>query len=110
MSTTYHPQTDGQTKHVNQELKQFVQNFINYKQNDWDELLPAAEFTYNNHIHSLTQQVVLFMTDTRRLPQMGFKPNGLHSAMESTNEFCDQITSGVSEAKAALVKAKVGSG
>jgi hypothetical protein len=101
-STAYHPQTDGQTERVNQELEQFVCILTSYKQDDWDELLLAAEFAYNNHIHSSTQQVP-FMTDTGRLPQMGFEPNGMRSADESV---CNRIAAGVSEAKAALVKAK----
>jgi hypothetical protein len=104
-STAYHLQTDGQTKHVNQELEQFVRIFMSYKQDDWDELLPAAKFAYNNHVHSSTQQV-LFMTDTGHLPRMGFEPNGRHSTDESVNEFHDWIAARVSEAKAALVKAK----
>jgi hypothetical protein len=104
-STAYHPQTDGQTERVNQELKQFVCIFTSYHQDDWDELLPAAEFAYNNHVHSSMQQVP-FMTDTGCLPRMGFKPNGRSSADESVHEFCDWIAAGVSEAKAALVKAK----
>jgi len=104
-STAYHPQTDGQTERVNQEMEQFIRIFTNYKQNDWDDLLPAAEFAYNNHIHSSTQQVP-FMTDTGRLPRMGFEPNGVRSKVESVNEFRDRIASGVSEAQAALVKAK----
>ena len=87
-STAYHPQTDGQTERVNQEMEQFIRIFTNYKQDDWDDLLPAAEFAYNNHIHSSTQQVP-FMTDTGRLPQMGFEPNGLRSKVESVNEFRD---------------------
>jgi hypothetical protein len=37
---------------------------------------------------------------------MGFEPNGMRSADESVNKFRDRITAGVSEAKAALVKAK----
>jgi hypothetical protein len=37
---------------------------------------------------------------------MGFEPNGRRSADESVNEFRDWIATGVSEAKAALVKAK----
>src|ERR1700733_4698630 len=46
------------------------------------------------------------MTDTGRLPRMGFEPAGARSGVESANEFRDRIASGVSEAKAALVKAK----
>jgi hypothetical protein len=46
------------------------------------------------------------MTDTGRLPRMGFEPNGRRSTDESINEFCDQIAAGVSKTKAALVKAK----
>jgi hypothetical protein len=48
--------TDGQMEHVNQELEQYLQVFVNECQDDWDELLPMAEFQYNNHIHSSTQQ------------------------------------------------------
>jgi hypothetical protein len=103
--TIYHLQTNGQTECVNQELKQFVHIFTSYKQDNWDELLPAAEFMYNNHIHSSTHQVP-FMMDTSCLPQMGFEPNGMCSANKSVNEFHDQIAARVSEAKAVLIKAK----
>jgi hypothetical protein len=37
---------------------------------------------------------------------MGFEPNGRCSADESINEFHNRIAAGVSEAKAALIKAK----
>ena len=67
--------------------------------------MPGAEFAYNNHIHSSMQQVP-FMTDTGRLPRMGFEPNEMRSTVESVNEFRDRIASSISKAKAALVKAK----
>ena len=90
---------------MNQELEQYLRIFTNYQQDDWNELLPAAEFSYNNHIHSSTQQVP-FMMDTGRPPRMGFEPDGPRSHLEEVNEFRDRITTGVSEAKAALTKAK----
>ena len=62
-STAYHPQTDGQTKRVNQELEQFLRIFIGERQDDWYPLLPLAEFSYNNHVHSSTQQTP-FLLDT----------------------------------------------
>jgi len=55
-STAYHPQTDGQTEQVNQELEQYLRIFVGERQDDWYTLLPLAEFSYNNHIHSSTQQ------------------------------------------------------
>jgi hypothetical protein len=51
-------------------------------------------------------QQVPFMTDTSRLPRMGFEPNGMCSADKSVNKFCDWIAAGVSEAKAVLIKDK----
>jgi hypothetical protein len=62
-TTAYHLQGDGQTERVNQELEQYLRLFINQHQDDWDKLLPFAEFQYNNHIHSATQQVP-FLLDT----------------------------------------------
>jgi len=43
-SIAWHPQTDGQTEHVNQELDQYLQLFVNERQDDWYNLLPLAEF------------------------------------------------------------------
>ena len=33
---------------MNQTLEQYIQVFCNYQQDNWDELLPLAEFAYNN--------------------------------------------------------------
>ena len=37
LSTAYHPQTDGQTERINQEIWTFLQHYVNYKQDDWME-------------------------------------------------------------------------
>jgi len=72
MSTAYHPQTNGQTEWVNQELEQYLQIFVRERQDDWYALLPLAEFSYNNHIHLSTQQTP-FLLDTGRHPRIGFE-------------------------------------
>ena len=52
LSTTFHPQTNGQTKRVNQVLEQYLRCVVSYQQDDWTMFLPMAEFTYNNTLHS----------------------------------------------------------
>ena len=59
----YHPQGDRQMEQVNQELEQYLQLCTNWRQYDWDNLLPFAEFQYNNHVHTTTQNVP-FLLDT----------------------------------------------
>src|SRR5882724_4959654 len=60
ISTAYHPETDGQTERVNQILEQYLWVYINYQQDDWVNLLPLAEFTYNNTSHSVTMVTPFF--------------------------------------------------
>jgi len=72
-STVWHPQTDGQTECVNQELDQYLWLFVNEQQDNWYDLLPMAEFQHNNHVHSATQQPP-FLLNTGRLSHMGFEP------------------------------------
>jgi transposase InsO family protein len=104
-TTAYHPQGDGQTERVNQELEQYLRLFVNQRQDDWADLLPLAEFQYNNHVHSATQHQP-FLLDSGRLPRMGFEPDRPRSRLESVNEFADRMKSTLEEAKAALAKSK----
>jgi len=104
-STAYHPPTDRQTEQVNQELEQYLQIFVGERQDDWYTLLPLAEFSYNNHIHSSTQQTP-FLLDTGRRPQMGFEPHQPPSCFEVVNEFTDRMKDTLEEAKSVLAKAK----
>jgi len=104
-TTAYHPQGDGQTERVNQELEQYLQLFINHRQDDWVGLLPFVECQYKNQVHLSTQHPP-FLLDTGHVPQMGFKPDQPLSHMESINEFKDRMTDTLEEAKAALAKSK----
>jgi len=90
-TTVYHPQGDGQTEWVNQELEQYLCLFTNQRQDDWMGLLPFTEFQYNNQVHSSTQHPP-FLLDTGRVPRMGFKLDQPRSHMESVNEFKDWMT------------------
>ena len=54
-STAYHLESDGQTERVNQTLEQYLRIYCDFHQDDWSQLLPLAEFTYNNSKNSSTQ-------------------------------------------------------
>jgi hypothetical protein len=47
-SLAYHPQTDSQTKRVNQILENMLRACVLEHQGSWDQNLPWAEFSYNN--------------------------------------------------------------
>jgi len=78
VTTAYHPQDNGQTEQVNQELEQYMCLFFNEHQDNWDNLLPLAEFQYNNHVQATMQQTP-FIVDMGHHPQMGFKPHQAES-------------------------------
>src|SRR5882724_6430420 len=62
LSTTYHPETDGQIERVNQILEQYLRVYINYQQDNWVNLLPLAKFVYNNTSHLATMVTPFFAT------------------------------------------------
>jgi hypothetical protein len=47
-SSTYHPQTTGQTERVNQILEDMLRACVLSAKGPWDSWLPLAEFSYNN--------------------------------------------------------------
>ena len=54
MSTAFHPETDGQTERVNQTIETFLRPYLSQEQDDWADLLPLAEFAYNNSATTAT--------------------------------------------------------
>ena len=52
LSTTFHPQKDGQAEHTVQTLEDILRAcIIDFKRN-WNESLPLVEFSNNNRFHS----------------------------------------------------------
>ena len=46
--TTYHPETDGKTKRVNQVMEDMLRMYVMDNQTQWEKYLPLVEFSYNN--------------------------------------------------------------
>jgi hypothetical protein len=49
MSSTFHPQTNSQKEWMNCTVEQILRLYIDYRQTNWEELLPSVEFAINNH-------------------------------------------------------------
>ena len=102
LSIAFHPQTDGQTEQMNQELEQYLRFFVDHRQKDWLEWLVLAEFVVNNKVHTATK-VSSFMTNYGRELRMGgdIRKRG---KVESVIEFVERMKKVYEEAKAALKK------
>jgi len=102
LSTAFHPQTDGQTERQNQTKEQYLQAFRNHKQDNWVELLPLADFTYNNTIDASTR-ITSFWANYHYHLVMQFKapkqPSSLNSEIEA-----DTFAAGLEETHQTLRK------
>jgi hypothetical protein len=62
MSFSFHPQTDGQTKRVNQILETYLQHFVSVGLNDWHTLLSRSEFAHNAAINETIRMAPFKLT------------------------------------------------
>jgi len=52
MSSAYHPQTNGQSERTIQSLEDLLRSYVLDHMENWNDVLPLVEFTYNNSYHS----------------------------------------------------------
>ena len=55
LSSSYHPQTDGQTEVANRIVEQYLRAFVHRKPSSWGHFLLWAEWSYNTSCHSGTE-------------------------------------------------------
>jgi len=104
LSTVYHPQTDGQTKRINQELEQYLRVFIDHRQEQWPDWLEIAEFAYNNKIYTATK-ISPFKVNYGQDPRMAFEGRR-KGKYEAVGKFVERMKKIQEEAKAVLEKAQ----
>ena len=103
-STAYHPQTNGQTEWVNQEVEQYLRIYINHHQDDWVDWLPIAEFSLNNKIQTSTGYLPFFINRGHHLNNEGTLPR--QSTNEAATAFTNRMKGIHEDCQAALIKAK----
>uniref|UniRef100_A0A8C5MRU9 Integrase catalytic domain-containing protein n=1 Tax=Leptobrachium leishanense TaxID=445787 RepID=A0A8C5MRU9_9ANUR len=104
LSTAYHPQANGQTERTNATLEQYLRCFVTYLQSDWNDLLPIAEFVYNNQIHKSTSMTPFFI-NTGRHPSM-LPGSSLYTPCPAVNDRLQSISEITNKVKRMLQRAQ----
>ena len=74
----YHPQSDGETEGVNQEVETYLCIFCGNHPMSWSESISHAEFAHNHCVHWVTNQFPFFL-------MMGYKPCALPTVIPTTS-------------------------
>jgi hypothetical protein len=72
-SLAYHPETNGQTEKINAILQQYLRTYMNFRQNNWVDWLPLAEFALNNAVSKITG-FFSFFANYEFNPKLEFEP------------------------------------
>ena len=98
MSTSGHPQSDGQTENANRTLLRLLRSYCEANPTTWDELLCVVELAYNSHVHASTGVSPFFANSGRHavMPMDLLLPTEkqgvadltrkIHKALESVKE------------------------
>jgi hypothetical protein len=62
LSTSFHPQTNGNTEIVNKLVIQYLRIYAHDNPSSWSQHLPLAESSYNNSFHTTIQSTPFFAT------------------------------------------------
>lgn len=88
-STSYHPQTDGQSENVNKGFETYLRCFAGEKPKGWAKCLTWAEYSYNTSPHSSTVMTtfrVVYGRDPPNLLRIGDGQIPMHSLEEMLQE------------------------
>jgi hypothetical protein len=78
-SSSYHPQSDGQTEIVNKCLEGYLRCFVSDKQAQWFKWLPLAEWWYNTSFHTATKM-------TPFMALYGYHPPSITSSLKEKSK------------------------
>ena len=97
MSTSDHPETDGQTERANRVLEEILRGYV-HSFTSWSEFLPMAEFAINNSVHASTTHTPFFVNGLRhpRIPALlecdsGSRGGGNHSSRKRSGSCSSRV-------------------
>ena len=78
LSTAYHPQTDGQTERMNQEIEAYLRIYCAEHPEEWSDHITDIEFAHNQRIPQGRNESPFFL-------MMGYNSRAIPSVVQDTN-------------------------
>jgi len=104
-SSSYHPQTDGQTEVTNRTLEQYLRCFSQSNPHTWADRIAWAEYWYNTSYHQSLGRTPFEAVYGRTPPTLvSYSPN--QSSMDSVDQLIVERDELLNELKAHLLKAQ----
>ncbi|MCO5600970.1 hypothetical protein L7F22_055087 [Adiantum nelumboides] len=86
-SSSFHPQTDGQSEIANSLVLDLLKSYISDQKTEWERYLPLVEFAYNNTIHSSTGKAPFeIVEDAMKVPPFLSTTDKIFEADEYTRD------------------------
>jgi hypothetical protein len=104
MSTSRHPETDGQTERANQVLEDMIRAYVSAYHDDWDEHLIAAEFAYNDSVNASTGYTPFYLNYGQHpiTPLTMLCPPNKDIRSETVRAFAGRLRADLQQARDAL--------
>ncbi|KAK4385695.1 Transposon Ty3-I Gag-Pol polyprotein [Sesamum angolense] len=106
MSSSYYPQSDGQTERFNSMLEEYLRHFVRGTQKDWVKLLDVAQLCFNAQKRSSTNKSAFEIITGQQplLPHTLDSPQGVRSPL--ARSFSQEWKQNVEIARSCLEKAQ----
>lgn len=111
-TTAYHPQTNGGLERSHAVVKDYLRMFVNHDQNDWDEWVGPAVFTYNTSENAATKYTpfkLLFGWNPRIPGSLAREPEVVYNYTNYLADLKNKLQNAHAVAKQNLVDAKTAS-
>ena len=106
MSTSYHPQTDGQTERANRGIGQIFCAIVHNNQKDWVDRVDLTELTINSSISGTTKYAP-FELNNGYMPSMIREIRSDDVAPKGIKDFAKQALQNLTDAHNAIIEVRV---
>jgi transposase InsO family protein len=104
-TTPYHPQTNGALERSHKGLAEYLRSYVNSDQNDWDEWIDYAMFTYNSTPHTVTGFAPFELLYGRK-PELPSSLTKNPEPLYNYDDFCQELRNRLQTAHA-IARAKI---